>query len=146
HQIEDGGRVCEVATLELLAAYARLDEHGPRLNAVTTVLPPAPRSSHGPLHGVPVAVKDNVDVRGVVTTNSSTVGVPAPAPEDAPVVARMRTAGAELLCKTNLLAYRAGSVNPAYGMTFNPRDESRTSGGSSSGSAALVAAGVCDLA
>ena len=63
---------------------------------------------------------------------------------DATVVARLRAAGAELLCKTNLLEYAAGSVNPAYGMTFNPLDASRTSGGSSSGSAALVAAGVCD--
>ena len=146
HQIEDGGRICEVANLELLAAYARLEEWGPRLNAVTGVLPPAARSADGPLHGVPVAVKDNIDVRGVVTTNASTVGVPPPAERDAAVVARLRTAGAELLCKTNLLEYAAGSVNPAYGMTFNPRDESRTSGGSSSGSAALVAAGVCDLA
>jgi Asp-tRNA(Asn)/Glu-tRNA(Gln) amidotransferase A subunit family amidase len=146
HQIEDGGRVCERANLELLAAYARLDEHGPRLNAVTAVLPPAPRPADGPLHGVPVAVKDNIDVRGVITTNASTVGVPPPAGADAPAVARLRAAGAELLCKTNLLEYAAGSVNAAYGMTFNPLDESRTSGGSSSGSAALVAAGVCDLA
>src|SRR5439155_6196305 len=59
---------------------------------------------------------------------------------------RLREAGADLLCKTNLLEYAAGSVNPAYGMTFNPRDPRRTSGGSSSGSAALVAAGVCDYA
>jgi Asp-tRNA(Asn)/Glu-tRNA(Gln) amidotransferase A subunit family amidase len=51
-----------------------------------------------------------------------------------------------LLCKSNLLEYAAGSVNPAFGMTFNPRDRSRTAGGSSSGSAALVAAGVCDHA
>jgi len=113
---------------------------------VITVLPPAARSTAGPLHGVPVAVKDNTDVQGVVTTNASTVGVPPPAERDASVVARLRAAGAELLCKTNLLEYAAGSVNPAYGMTFNPRDESRTSGGSSTGSAALVAAGVCDLA
>jgi 2-dehydropantoate 2-reductase len=146
HQIEDGGRVCEVSNLELLTAYARLEEEGPRLNAVTSVLAPATRSVDGPLHGVPVAVKDNIDVRGVVTTNSSTVGVPPPAADDAPVVARLRAAGAELLCKTNLLEYAAGSVNPAYGMTFNPLDGTRTSGGSSSGSAALVAAGVCDLA
>jgi 2-dehydropantoate 2-reductase len=146
HQIEDGGRVCEVANLELLAAYAALEEQAPRLNAVTSVLSPAARSTDGPLHGVPVAVNDNIDVRGVVTTNASTVGVPPAARADAPVVARLRAAGAELLCKTNLLEYAAGSVNPAYGMTFNPRDESRTSGGSSSGSAALVAAGVCDLA
>jgi 2-dehydropantoate 2-reductase len=146
HQIEDGGRVCEVSNLELLAAYARLEEEGPRLNAVTSVLSPARRSVDGPLHGMPVAVKDNIDVRGIVTTNSSTVGVPPPAPDDAPVVARLRAAGAELFCKTNLLEYAAGSVNPAYGMTFNPLDESRTSGGSSSGSTALVAAGVCDFA
>jgi len=146
HQIEDGGRACEVGNLELLAAYARLEEWGPRLNAVITVLPPAARPAAGPLHGVPVAVKDNINVQGVVTTNASTVGVPPPAERDASVVARLRTAGAELLCKTNLLEYAAGSVNPAYGMTFNPRDESRTSGGSSTGSAALVAAGVCDLA
>jgi 2-dehydropantoate 2-reductase len=146
HQIEDGRRVCEVSNLELLAAYARLDEDGARLNAVISVLAPAARVADGPLRGVPVAVKDNIDVRGVVTTNSSTVGVPPPASEDAPVVTRLRAAGAELLCKTNLLEYAAGSVSPAYGMTFNPLNESRTSGGSSSGSAALVAAGVCDLA
>jgi 2-dehydropantoate 2-reductase len=146
HQIEDGGRECEVGNLELLAAYARLEEWGPRLNAVITVLPPAPRSTAGPLHGVSVAVKDNIDVQGVVTTNASTVGVPPAAERDAAVVTRLRAAGAELLCKTNLLEYAAGSVNPAYGMTFNPRDESRTSGGSSTGSAALVAAGVCDHA
>jgi aspartyl-tRNA(Asn)/glutamyl-tRNA(Gln) amidotransferase subunit A len=110
------------------------------------VLEPRDRSVDGPLRGVPVAIKDNIDVRGVVTTNASTVGVPPPAERDATVVARLREAGAELLCKTNLLEYAAGSVNPAYGMTFNPLDPSRTSGGSSSGSAALVAAGVCDYA
>ena len=112
-----------------------------------TVLPPGARGRRrARCTASPVAVKDNIDVRGVVTTNASTVGVPPPAERDAAVVARLRAAGAELLCKTNLLEYAAGSVNPAYGMTFNPRDESRTSGGSSSGSAALVAAGVCDLA
>lgn len=144
--IEDGRRRCERANLELLAAYARCEERGPRLNAVITVLEPAERTGEGPLRGVPVAIKDNIDVRGVVTTNASTVGVPPPAERDATVVARLREAGAELLCKTNLLEYAAGSVHPAYGMTFNPRDPSRTSGGSSSGSAALVAAGVCDYA
>ena len=145
-EIEAGRRICEVANLELLAAYARCAEWEPRLNAVITMLPPGERAPTGALHGAIVAVKDNIDVRGVVTTNASTVGVPAPAERDATVVARLRAAGAELLCKTNLLEYAAGSVNPAYGMTFNPRDETRTSGGSSGGSAALVAAGVCDHA
>jgi aspartyl-tRNA(Asn)/glutamyl-tRNA(Gln) amidotransferase subunit A len=61
-------------------------------------------------------------------------------------VARLRAAGADVFCKTNLLEYGAGSVSPAYGMTYNPLNLGRTSGGSSSGSAALVAAGVCDYA
>ena len=145
-EIEEGRRTCEVANLDLLAAYQRLQERAPTLNAVITELPPGERAADGPLHGAAVAVKDNIDVAGVVTTNASTVAVPPPAARDAAVVTRLREAAADLLCKTNLLEYAAGSVNPAYGMTYNPRDRSRTSGGSSSGSAALVAAGVVDYA
>ena len=145
-EIEEGRRTCEVANLDLLAAYQRLQERAPTLNAVITELPPGERAADGALHGVAVAVKDNIDVAGVVTTNASTVAVPPPAARDAAVVTRLREAAADLLCKTNLLEYAAGSVNPAYGMTYNPRDRSRTSGGSSSGSAALVAAGVVDYA
>ena len=145
-EIEAGRRTCEVANLRLLAAYQRLQERAPTLNALITELPPGERAAAGPLLGTAVAVKDNIDVAGVVTTNASTVGTPPPAERDAPVVARLRAAAADLLCKTNLLEYAAGSVNPAYGMTYNPLDRSRTSGGSSSGSAALVAAGVTDWA
>ena len=145
-EIEAGHRTCEVANLELLAAYQRLQERAPALNALVTELPPGERAAASPLLGAAVAVKDNIDVAGVVTTNASTVGTPPPAGRDAPVVERLREAAADLLCKTNLLEYAAGSVNPAYGMTFNPLDPSRTSGGSSSGSAALVAAGVTDWA
>src|SRR3954453_7627406 len=145
-EIEQGRRTCEAANLDLLAAYQRLQERAPALNAVITELAPGERAANGPLHGVAVAVKDNIDVAGVVTTNASTVAVPPPAARDATVVARLRAAGADLLCKTNLLEYAAGSVNPAYGMTYNPRDRSRTSGGSSSAAAALVAAGVVDAA
>jgi 2-dehydropantoate 2-reductase len=144
-EIEAGRRVCEVANLELLAAHARMEAVA-ELNAVITPLAPGERAATGPLAGAAVAIKDNIDVRGVVTTNSSTVAVPPPAERDAEVVARLRAAGAELLCKANLLEYAAGSVNPAYGMTFNPHHRGRTAGGSSSGSAALVAAGVCDYA
>ena len=145
-EIEAGRRTCEVANLELLAAYQRLQERAPALNALITELPPGERAAVGPLLGAAVAVKDNIDVAGVVTTNASTVGAPPPAERDAPAVAHLREAAADLLCKTNLLEYAAGSVNPAYGMTYNPLDRSRTSGGSSSGSAALVAAGVTDWA
>jgi 2-dehydropantoate 2-reductase len=145
-EIEEGRRTCERENLELLAAYQRLQERAPALNALVAELPPPARAPAGPLHGAAVAVKDNVDVEGVVTTNASTVGVPPPARRDAPVVARLRASAADVFCKTNLLEYAAGSVNAAYGMTYNPRDPERTSGGSSSGSAALVAAGVCDYA
>ena len=146
HAIEDGRRVCERANLELLAAYERLEEWGPRLNAVVSVLGAPYRAPDGLLHGAPVAVKDNMDVAGTVTTNASTVGTPPPAERDAEMVTRLRAAGADVFCKTNLLEYAAGSVNPAFRMTYNPLDLGRTAGGSSSGSSALVAAGVCDYA
>ena len=146
HAIEEGRRVCERANLDLLAAYERLERLGRPLNAVIDVVDAPDRAASGPFHGVPVAVKDNMDMEGLVTTNASTVDVPAPAEADAEVAARLRASGADLFCKTNLLEYAAGSVNPTYGMTMNPLNPERTSGGSSSGSAALVAAGVCDHA
>ena len=146
HAIEDGRRTCERANLELLAAYERLERLGRPLNAVIEVLDAPDRAAAGPLLGEPIAVKDNLDVAGSVTTNASTVAVPPPAAADAESVARVRAAGGDVFCKANLLEYGAGSVNPAYGMTYNPHDPGRTAGGSSSGSAALVAAGVCDLA
>ncbi|HET7170482.1 MAG TPA: amidase family protein [Gaiellales bacterium] len=146
HAIEEGRRVCERANLDLLAAYERLERLGRPLNAVIDVVDAPDRAAAGPFHGVPVAVKDNMDMEGLVTTNASTVAVSPPAEADAEVAARLRASGADLFCKTNLLEYAAGSVNPTYGMTFNPLNPERTSGGSSSGSAALVAAGVCDHA
>jgi 2-dehydropantoate 2-reductase len=146
HAIEDGRRVCERANLELLAAHERLLRLGEPLNAVIAVIDVPERAADGPLHGMSVAIKDNVDLAGIVTTNASTVSVPPPAEADATVAARLRAAGADLFCKTNLLEYAAGSVSPAYGMTFNPHDRGRTAGGSSSGSAALVGARVCDCA
>ena len=146
HAIEDGRRTCERANLDLLAAYLRLQRLGPPLNAVITVVDAPDRGPTGPLHGAAVAIKDNIDMRGLVTTCASAAGVRPPAMSDAALVGRLRAAGADLFCKTNLLEYAAGSVSPAYGMTRNPVDHGRTSGGSSGGSAALVGAGVCDYA
>jgi aspartyl-tRNA(Asn)/glutamyl-tRNA(Gln) amidotransferase subunit A len=97
----------------------------------------------GPLHGVPVAIKDLVDMAGVPTTFASRAGSPKHPTEDAPVIRRLEQAGAVILGKTNLLEYAYGAVHPDFGQTNNPWDPSRTSGGSSGGSAAAVGAGFC---
>jgi aspartyl-tRNA(Asn)/glutamyl-tRNA(Gln) amidotransferase subunit A len=98
--------------------------------------------------GTVVAVKDLVDVRGMVTTAGSIILPDKPAAEDAPVVARLRRHGAVIVGKTNLheFAYGVTSANPHYGAVLNPHDPSRVAGGSSGGSAVAVAAGMCDWA
>jgi Asp-tRNA(Asn)/Glu-tRNA(Gln) amidotransferase A subunit family amidase len=98
------------------------------------------------LWGVPIAVKDLIDVRGVRTTAASRVlEDAAPAREDAECVRRLRAAGAIVLGKTNLheFAYGGSGAISACGAARNPRDRARVCGGSSSGSAAAVAAGMC---
>jgi aspartyl-tRNA(Asn)/glutamyl-tRNA(Gln) amidotransferase subunit A len=98
----------------------------------------------GPLHGIPVAIKDLVDVRGMPTTSGS--ALPAPiADTDAPGVARLREAGAVIIGKTNLHEFAFGTTSDetAFGPVRNPRDPSRNAGGSSGGSGAALAAGMC---
>ncbi len=98
--------------------------------------------------GPVVAVKDLVDVRGTVTTAGSRLLPQVPADRDAPVIARMRQAGCVVIGKANLHEWAFGltSENPHYGPVRNPLDPSRVAGGSSGGSAAAVAAGMCDWA
>ena len=98
--------------------------------------------------GTVVAVKDLIDVRGMVTTAGGVFLSSTPAAEDAPVVARIRDHGAVIVGKTNLheFAYGVTSVNPHFGNVLNPRDPSRVAGGSSGGSAVAVATGMCDWA
>jgi Asp-tRNA(Asn)/Glu-tRNA(Gln) amidotransferase A subunit family amidase len=93
-----------------------------------------------------VAVKDLVDVRGMVTTAGGIILPNVPATDDAPVIKRLRTHGCVMVGKANLheFAYGVTSVNPHYGTVLNPHDTSRVAGGSSGGSAAAVAAGMCD--
>jgi 2-dehydropantoate 2-reductase len=144
--IEQGRRSCSRANLDLLAAYERLERLGRPVNAVVSVIGAPDRAAGGPLAGKPVAVKDIITVAGVPTTYGSPVHDPAPAVADAELVRRLRRAGAEVFATTQCLEYAAGFAHPDVGDTRNPRDPSRTSGGSSGGSAALVAAGVCQLA
>jgi len=100
----------------------------------------------GPLHGIPVAIKDLIEVAGQPTGWGTRAHPPQVAPQDAALVARLRAAGAMILGKTNLLEYAYGVAHPEVGQTNNPHDPRRTSGGSSGGSAAAVAAGIVPLA
>lgn len=103
----------------------------------------------GPLHGVAVAVKDNIDVAGMPTRCGSNVLADAPpAARDARIVERLREAGAVVVAKTHLheFAYGPSGLVNASGPARHPHDPTRITGGSSSGSAALVAKGIVPLA
>ena len=136
---------------------ARIDELQPRLNAFIRVLHEdalrqadaldrelASGRDRGPLHGVPIAVKDLIDISGVPTTAASRVRDGHVAAADAPVITRLRDAGAVLIGKTNLdeFAFGTTSENSAFGLVRNPVDPTRTPGGSSGGSAVAVATGM----
>jgi 2-dehydropantoate 2-reductase len=148
--IERGERTCEVANLELLAAQERALRLGRPLNAVVSVFAAPARRPDGPdapLHGVPVAVKDMIDIAGHPRGNGNPHDMAgAPAAADAKVVTALRAAGADVFAATSLLEYAAGAVHPDVPEARNPFDPGRTAGGSSGGSAALVGAGVCPAA
>lgn len=140
-------------------ALARLREWEPKLNAfidpmTDEVMRQADEASRalargedkGPLHGIPVAIKDIIDVAGVETSCATRALPPRRAARDADCVRRLREAGAILFGKTNLLEFAYGIAHPAFGQTNNPCDPTRTAGGSSGGSAAAVAAGIVPLA
>jgi amidase len=150
-------RTKDVSSAEVVHAYLeRINAVNPSLNAVVQLCADAAQvEAHaadaalargqifGPLHGVPMTIKDSLDTAGVITTGG-TIGrasfVPA---QDATAVARLRAAGAILLGKTNTpeLTLAGETDNLIYGRTNNPYDLSRTPGGSSGGAAAIVAAG-----
>src|SRR5215208_2325633 len=96
----------------------------------------------GPLHGVPVSIKDLFATKGIRTTAGSRVLANHIPDHDATVVERLRTSGAIIVGKTNMLEFAYAAVHPDYGPTPNPWDPARSSSGSSSGSAVAVAAGM----
>ena len=138
------------------ACLARIECVNPSLNAVVAMRADealrdaeaadaalARGDAVGPLHGVPITIKDSFDTAGLVTT-WGTPGRKGFVPDaDATAVARLRAAGAIVLGKTNTPEFTLGfeTVNPVYGRTNNPHDLSRTPGGSSGGAAAIIAAG-----
>ena len=139
------------------AALSRVEELNGRLNAVCTYDPERVRASArraedalvrgdavGPLHGIPIAVKDLIFANDHVTTGGSTFYRDFVPDEDDVTVERLRKAGAVILGKTNVpeFGFGVGPGNPVFGLTRNPWNPDRTPGGSSSGSAAGVAAGM----
>jgi aspartyl-tRNA(Asn)/glutamyl-tRNA(Gln) amidotransferase subunit A len=142
---------------------ARIERLNPKLNAYLTVTAElalaqaekaeaelfAPRGrksrDRGPLHGIPISLKDNIYTKDVRTTAGSKILKDFVPEHDATVVRQLQEAGAILLGKTNLheFAYGVTTNNPHFGPTRNPWDLSRIPGGSSGGSAAAVAAGLC---
>ncbi|MET1124151.1 MAG: amidase [Archaeoglobaceae archaeon] len=128
--------------------FERIEKLNPEINAFVTLadreklIEDAKAARDKPLAGLPIAVKDNVETRGMRTTYGSKLFADHVPDEDAVVVERLRKAGATILGKTNLPEFGliAYTDNPLFGVTRNPYDLSRTVGGSSGGSAAAVAA------
>jgi amidase len=151
----------QLSSAEVVDAHlARIDAVNPALNAVVRVLADEARAAAaladkrladgetvGPLHGVPFTVKENIDMAGLPTT----WGVPALAtavvPADAPIVERMRAAGAIPIARTNLpdMALRVHTDSSLHGLTRNPWHPGRTAGGSSGGEAAALASGMSPI-
>ncbi|CAB4596027.1 unannotated protein [freshwater metagenome] len=147
YAIERGERICETANLDLLATYERALRLGVPLNAISSILSAPARASTGPLHGMAIAVKDIIDVKGQPRGNGNPADMKSkPATEDAPVIKSLRALGADIFATTSLLEYAAGATHPDVPEAMNPYNSKRTAGGSSGGSASLVGAGVCSAA
>ena len=150
-----------VSVVDVLAAHlAHIDRHNPALNAIVTLNVEGARvrareadaalargEVWGPLHGVPVTIKDSFSTAGLRTTSGFPPLANYVPTEDATVVARIRAAGAIVLGKTNLplLVHGFQSDNPIFGRSKNPWDLKRTPGGSTGGGAAALASGMSPL-
>ena len=151
-------RAREISPVELTRdCLARIENVNPKLNAFITVFADSALVAarlaeqeilhgeyRGPLHGIPIGLKDILDTAGLLTSAASAQYKDRIPAEDADVVRRLRAAGAIILGKQNLheFAYGGSSMISYYGEVHNPWDTSRIAGGSSGGSAASVAAGL----
>jgi aspartyl-tRNA(Asn)/glutamyl-tRNA(Gln) amidotransferase subunit A len=149
----------EISPLELTrACLKRIEKLNPILNAFITATADSALEEartaeaeimrgewRGPLHGIPIALKDLIDMAGVRTTAASELYKNRVAAEDAEVVRRLRGTGAVILGKNNLheFAYGGSSLVSHFGDVHNPRNQAYIAGGSSGGSAAAVTAGLC---
>lgn len=165
-RMQSGELSAEAVTTVYLQRVDEIDRRGPALNAVIEINPDAlsiaksldaerkSKGPRGPLHGVPVLLKDNIDTHdGMETTAGSLALTGAPKPPDAPLVSRLRAAGAVILGKTNLSewanfrsTHSTSGWSARGGQTRNPYALDRNPCGSSSGSGVAVAANLCMLA
>ena len=150
-------RTRQVSPVEVVEAHLqRIEKLNPALNAIVTLADDVidrARAAQaavmsdkelGPLHGVPLTIKDTIDTEGLLTTSGSLLRANDVPGSDATVVARLKAAGAIILGKTNTseMAIPYETDNPVFGRTNNPHDLNRTSGGSSGGEAAAISAGL----
>ncbi len=149
----------EVSIPEITMAYLdRIEAVNPKINAIISMRSRADilteahdmqnAGGQGPLYGLPIAIKDLRETKGIATTYGSPIykdNVPA---KDCLLVARLRAAGALIIGKTNTPEFGLGShsYNPVHGVTLNPYDFTRSAGGSSGGAGAALAAGMLPIA
>ena len=158
-RIAGATRAGDLSALEVTeAAIQRMEAVNPALNAVVTPLAEqaraeaarldAGRGPKGPLHGVPVTIKINIDQAGCATSNGVAAFRNVIAPDDAPIVRNLKAAGAVVIGRTNTpeFSFRADTDNPLYGRTFNPWGAHISAGGSSGGAGSAVMAGIGALA
>jgi len=160
--LAEGIRTRAISSREAVSAcVGRMRAVNPQLNAVTCDLSVAAlaaagradaavaaRSALGPLHGVPVTIKENVDQEGCATVNGVAAYKDVIANADSPVVANWKKAGAIIIGRTNTpsFSFRLDTVNDYRGRTYSPWSRTHTPGGSSGGASASVAAGITPLA
>ena len=149
----------EISPVELTTTcLARIEELNPTINAFITVMHDSALAEaraaeleinagnwRGPLHGIPIGLKDLIDTAGIKTTCGSALFADRVPNEDAYIVQRLKSAGAVLIGKQNMqeFAYGGTSTSSYFGPVHNPLDTDRIAGGSSGGSAAAVATGMC---
>ncbi|AKM19015.1 Glutamyl-tRNA(Gln) amidotransferase subunit A [Geobacillus sp. 12AMOR1] len=148
----------EISIVELTEQMLeRISSIDPVLNAYITILPDEAKkqaqllekelldgNDRGPLHGIPIAIKDIFETKGSITTSGSKVFADYISKNDAEIVSKLKEAGAIIIGKTNLHEFAMGATteNPHYGPTRNPWNINKIPGGSSGGSAAAVASGL----
>lgn len=156
-EVADLVKTSQVSPVDLVdATVARIDELDGVINSYITVMGDQARQAAqeaerrikageylGPLHGVPIGLKDIINTKGVLTTNGSKVHAEFVPDHDATVTRRLTAAGAVIVGKHGCYEYACSPPNPIYGPSRNPFDTTRDTGGSSSGTGAAIAAYMC---